>query len=83
VHGHVDARLQAIAQTVPAISVAGNLQPAAMRFLDNHLVFFERQRGDVDHLAIGQERAGSRRFRQSPALVIFGLVNFDPIDAVV
>jgi len=43
------SRLQAIAQTLAAISMARQLQTPAMRLVDDGLVFLQRERWNVDH----------------------------------
>src|ERR1700681_4015270 len=62
--------------------MAGDLQPTLMGFIYNGLVFFERNRWNRNHLAVPPECARSCRLGHSPALVVFRLINFDPVDAV-
>src|ERR1700681_2603271 len=82
-HGQIDACLQAIPQALSAVGMAGHLQPTLVGFIYNRLILFERYRRDRNHRAVAPEGSRSRRLRLSPALVIFRLINLDPVDAVV
>src|SRR5712671_6118552 len=63
--------------------MTGDLQPTLVSFIYNGLVLFKRNRWDRDHLAVAPEGSRSCRLRLSPALVVFRLINLDPVDAVV
>ena len=81
-HRHIDSRGEAVAQTFATVGMACDFQTAPVRFIDNRLILFERQRRNVDHFSIGRECARAIRLRIASAFVIFGLVNLDPVGAV-
>src|ERR1700722_11076625 len=83
VHRHVHARFETIAETLAAISMTGNPQAAAVRLVDDRLVFLQRERWNVDHLSIRRKRAGAGGIGITTAFVILRVVDLDPIDAIV